>query len=122
MYFEVLDSIINVIEDRFDPRSFQAYLQMESLLLKPLDRACAKSEIEFLNEDYGDEIITDLLEPELEIWETIFNDSNRFVSKIFVKIDHYPPTSQTIWLTLSNVVSTALYNMGHNGRKCITAF
>ena len=75
MYFEVLDSIITVIEDRFDQKRFQVYLRMESLLLKPLDGACVKSEIEFLNENYGDEITTDLLESELEIWKTIFNDS-----------------------------------------------
>ena len=56
IYFEVLDSIITVIEDRFDQKSFQAYFQMESLLLKPLDGASVKSEIEFLNENYGDEI------------------------------------------------------------------
>ena len=54
MCFEVLDSIIIVIEDRVDQKSFQAYLQMESLLLKPLDGACIKSKIEFLNENYGD--------------------------------------------------------------------
>ena len=48
---------------------------MESLILKSLDAACFKSEIEFLNENYGDEITTDLLESELEIWKTIFNDS-----------------------------------------------
>ena len=81
MYFEVLDSIITVIEDRFDQKSFQAYLQMESLLLKPLDGACVKSEIEFLNENYGDEITTDLLESELEIWKAIFNDSKTLCFK-----------------------------------------
>ena len=43
--------------------------------MKPLDGACIKSEIEFLNENYGDEIITDLLESELEIGITISNDS-----------------------------------------------
>ena len=75
MYFEVLDSVITVIEDRFDQKSFQAYLQMESLLLKPLDGACIKSEIEFLSMNYGDEITRDLLESELEIWKTIFSDS-----------------------------------------------
>ena len=75
MYFQVLDSIITVIEDRFDRKSFQAYLLMESLLLKPLDGACVKSEIEFLNDNYGAEITTDLLESELEIWKTVFNDS-----------------------------------------------
>ena len=48
---------------------------MESPLLKALDAACVKSEIEFLNENYGDEIATNLLEFELEIWKKIFNDS-----------------------------------------------
>ena len=52
MYYEVLDSIITVIEDRFDQKSFQVYLQMESLLLKQLDGACVKREIELLNENY----------------------------------------------------------------------
>ena len=75
MYFEVLDSIITVIEDRLDRKSFQAYLLMESLLLKPLHGACVKSEIEFLNDNYGAKITTDLLESELEIWKTVFNDS-----------------------------------------------
>ena len=60
MYFEVLDTIITVIEDRFDQKTFQACLQMESLFFKPLDGACVKSKIEFLNGNYGDEITTDL--------------------------------------------------------------
>ena len=64
-----------VIGDRFDQKSFQPYLQMESLLLKPLDGVCVKSEIQFLNENYGEGITTDLLESELEIRKTIFNDS-----------------------------------------------
>ena len=39
-YFEVLDSIITVIEDRFDQRSFQGYLQMESLFsMEPASKA-----------------------------------------------------------------------------------
>ena len=42
VYFEVLDCIITVVEDRFDQKSFQGYLQMESLLLKLLDGACVK--------------------------------------------------------------------------------
>ena len=67
MYFEVLDSIITVIEDRFDQKSFQACLQMESLFLKPLDGTCIKSKTEFLNENYGNEKTTDILESELEI-------------------------------------------------------
>ena len=74
MYFEVLDSIITVMKDRFDQKSFQAYLQMKSLLLKPLDGACVNRKIEFLNENYGDEMTTYLLKSELEIWKTIFND------------------------------------------------
>ena len=60
MYFEVLDTIITAIEDRFDQKTFQACLQMESLFFKPLDGACIKSKIEFLNGNYGDEITTDL--------------------------------------------------------------
>ena len=50
MYFELSDSISTVIEDRFDQKNFEAYLQTESLLLKPLDGACVKRrKIEFLN-------------------------------------------------------------------------
>ena len=35
----------------------------------------SKAKTEFLNGNYGDEITTDLLEFELKIWKTIFNDS-----------------------------------------------
>ena len=68
MYFELSDSINTVIEDRFDQKNFEAYLQTESLLLKPLDGACVKRrKIEFLNQNHGDERTADLLESELEI-------------------------------------------------------
>ena len=71
-YFEVLDAVINVIKERFDQPSFQAYLKSESFLLKVITRSCVEKEKEFLNEKYGDGDV-ELLESE-EVWKTIFSD------------------------------------------------
>ena len=75
-YFEVLDAVIMVIKDRFDQPSFRAYMKLESFLLKVIAGSCVEKEVEFLNEEYGDdEIDTDLLEPEGAVWKTIFSES-----------------------------------------------
>jgi len=68
IYFEVLDSIISVIKERFNQPSFQAYMKMESFLLKAIDG--------FLHEKYRGDIEVDYLETEKEVWKTIFRDSN----------------------------------------------
>ena len=44
IYFEVLDAINNVIKERFDQPSFQAYLKLESFLLKVITGSCAEKE------------------------------------------------------------------------------
>ena len=75
MYFEVLDAVINVIKERFDQPSFQAYLKLESFLLKGITGSCVEKEKEFLDEKYGDgDVDVELLESEGEVWKTIFSD------------------------------------------------
>lgn len=76
IYFEVLDSIISVIKERFNQPSFQAYMKMESFLLKAINGSCTKEEHEFLHENYYADIDVDFLEAEKEVWKTIFCDSN----------------------------------------------
>ena len=44
IYFEVLDAVVNVIKERFDQPSFQAYLKLESFLLKVITGSCAEKE------------------------------------------------------------------------------
>ena len=73
IYFEVLDAVINVIKEKFDQPSFQAYLKLESFLLKVITGSCVEKEKEFLNEKYGDGDV-ELLESEGEVWKIIFSD------------------------------------------------
>ena len=44
IYFEVFDAVINVIKERFDQPSFQAYLKLESFLLKVITGSCVEKE------------------------------------------------------------------------------
>ena len=75
IYFEVLDAVINVIKERFDQPSFQAYLKLESFLLKVITGSCVEKEKEFLNEKHGDgDVDVELLESEGEVWKTILSD------------------------------------------------
>ena len=72
IYFEVLDAVINVIKERFDQPSFQAYLKF---LLKVITGSCVEKEKGYLNEKYGDgDVDVELLESEGEVWKTIFSD------------------------------------------------
>ena len=71
IYFEVLDSIISVIKERFNQPSFQAYMKM-----KAIDASCTKEEDGFLHEKYCGDIEVEYLETEKEVWKTIFRDSN----------------------------------------------
>ena len=62
IYFEVLDSIISVIKERFNQPRFQAYMRMESFLLKAIDGSCTKEEHDLLLENYHGDIEVDYLE------------------------------------------------------------
>ena len=57
------------------PAKFQAYLKMESFLLKAIDGSCAKDEKDFSLENYHGDMQFDYLEAEKEVWKTIFRES-----------------------------------------------
>ena len=69
------ERMLSVIKERFNQPSFQAYMKMESFLLKAIHGCCAKDEQDFLHENCHADFEVDCLEAEKEVWKTIFRDS-----------------------------------------------
>ena len=63
IYFEALDLIVSSIEERFDQPSFKAYSNMESLLIGILSSQDVSSEMDYMKENYADDVRTGYLFP-----------------------------------------------------------
>ena len=111
IYFEVLHSIISVIKERLNQSSFQAYMKMESFLLKAIDGSCTKNEHDFLNENYHGDIEVDYLEAEKEVWKTTFRDSKSTCFRdIHKTIKTLPSSRKLIIPTFTKLCELILVN------------
>ena len=63
IYFEALDLIVSSIEERFDQPSFKAYYNMESPLKGVLSSQDVSSQMEYMKENYVDDVRTGYLFP-----------------------------------------------------------
>ena len=61
IYFEALDLIVSSIEERFDQPSFKAYSNMESLLKGVLSSQDVSSQMDYMKENYADDVRTGYL-------------------------------------------------------------
>ena len=61
IYFEALDLIVSSIEERFDQPSFKAYSNMESLLIGVLSSQDVSSQMDYMKENYADDVRTGYL-------------------------------------------------------------
>ena len=59
--FEALDLIVSSIEERFDLPSFKAYSNMESLLMGALNSQDVSSQMDYMKENYADDVRTGYL-------------------------------------------------------------
>ena len=59
--FEALDLIVSSIEERFDLPSFKAYSNMESLLIGALNSQDVSSQMNYMKENYADDVRTGYL-------------------------------------------------------------
>ena len=76
IYFEALDLIVSSIEERFDQRpSFKAYSNMESLLKGVLSSQDVSSQMDYMKENYVDDVRTGYLFSQLEILKVLINDA-----------------------------------------------
>ena len=55
-YFEAVDNMISAIRERFKQPSFEAYENMESLIVKTIASEDASKETSYLEANYGTEI------------------------------------------------------------------
>ena len=76
-YFEALDLLIVSIKTRFDQPSFKALLNMESFLLQSLEtnRVIDEKIIQYISENYGDDLDVEGLQVETAILKTMLNDN-----------------------------------------------
>ena len=111
IYFEVLDSIISVVKGKFNQSSFQAYIKMESFLLKAINGSCTKDEHDFLHENYHGDIEVDYLEGENEVWKPIFCDSKPTCFRDIHKTIEALPSSKKLMIpTFTNLFELILVN------------
>ena len=111
IYFEVLDSIISVIKDRFMQLSFQAYIKMESFFLKAIVGSCTEEEHDFLHENYHRDIEVNYFEVEKEVWETNFRDSKPTCFRDIHKTIKAIPSSKNLMIpTFTKVCELILLN------------
>ena len=75
IYFEALDLIVSSIEERFDQPSFKAYSNMESLLIGVLSSQDVSSQIDYMKENYADDVRTGYLFSQLEILKVLIKDA-----------------------------------------------
>ena len=61
IYFEALDLIVSSIEERFDQPSFKAYSNMESLLIGVLSSQDVASQMDYMKENYAEDVRTGYL-------------------------------------------------------------
>ena len=75
IYFEALDLIVSSIEEHFDQPSFKAYPDMESLLIGVLSSQDVSSQIDYMKENYADDVRTGYLFSQLEILKVLIKDA-----------------------------------------------
>ena len=75
-YFEAVDNMISAIRERFKQPSFEAYKNMESLIVKTIASEDASKEASYLETNYGTEInINQFSTVGTDILRTIFRES-----------------------------------------------
>lgn len=78
IYFEVLDLMISAIEDRFKQPGFAAYSQLEDLLLKCLKSEDISDQVNYVRDNYADDINVQQLLPQLDVFKVMIDkDGNR---------------------------------------------
>ena len=75
-YFEAIDLMVTVIDQRFDQPSFDTYARMESLLVKALNSQDDSAELQFMETVYGDGVDIEMLTAQMEILKVLLKDSD----------------------------------------------
>ena len=63
------------IEERFDQPSFKAYSDMESLLIGVLSSQDVSSQMDYIKENYADDVRTEYLFSQLKILKVLIKDA-----------------------------------------------
>ena len=79
--------MVNAIDQRFDQSSFETYASMESLLVKTLKAQDNSTELQFLENVYGDDVDIVMLTGQMEILKVLLKDGDFLCfDKIILKI------------------------------------
>ena len=87
MYYNVLDTVVTSLKDRFNQSSFVVYENIESLLLKTIKGDDTSYESEYIKQIYNDETNITQFEIEADVLHVIFDKKkvdcfDRFLSDI----------------------------------------
>ena len=75
IYFEAFDLIVNAIKERFQQSSFKIYMNMESLLVKAVNKEDYSTELQFLEEEgYNDDVDVGVLVGQLALLSAYFKE------------------------------------------------
>ena len=73
MYYNVLDTVVTSLKDRFNQSSFVVYENIESLLLKTIKGDDTSYESEYIKQIYNDETNITQFEIEADVLHVIFD-------------------------------------------------
>ena len=72
MYYNLLDTVVTSLKDRFNQSSFVVYENIESLLLKTIKGEDTSDESEYIKRIYNDEIDITQFEIDVDVLRVIF--------------------------------------------------
>ena len=74
IYYEVLDTFIFTLKERFDQPCFIAFENLESLLLKSLRNEDSLNEMSYLESTYSDDVEVEQIKVEMEMFRVMLKD------------------------------------------------
>ena len=101
-YFDALDHITNVIEERFDQPSFKAYANLEELLVKGAINQTSEVGINQIKSPYSDEVDVSDLEVEFKVFKQMFEDPPECLNNV---VEMFKRQDKSKELLVPNIVT-----------------
>ena len=71
IYYEAVDLMVNTIDQRFNQPSFVTYATMEAFLIKVLKSEDCSTELQIIETNYADDVVSGTLKAQLEIFKIL---------------------------------------------------
>ncbi|KAJ8018696.1 52 kDa repressor of the inhibitor of the protein kinase [Holothuria leucospilota] len=104
LHFEAIDLIVFALNERFSQPGFEANTKLESLLLKAMNNEDFAQEMQFVAENYSDDINMNILEAHLAIFRVLMrNFKPTCFSEILTEVKQLSKEEQLMMQNVINV-------------------